>query len=110
MGARDVVRGEGHLALRRHRRRRAVDLFRDDRLGSCRPRPVADIDYQQSLLAVVGATIVLAIVGMIVIGIGSPEDAAKADQRDKDINRLGEYVGGIVLAIGMIVPFGLATG
>ena len=38
----------------------------------------------------------------------SPNDAGKADQRDKEVNRLGEYVGGIVLAVGMIVPFGLA--
>lgn len=72
--------------------------------------PVAEIAYQQSLLAVVGATVVLAIVGMIVIGMASPEDAAKADQRDREINRHGEYVGGIVLATGMIVPFGLALG
>ena len=47
---------------------------------------------------------------MIVIGIASPDDAAKADQRDKEINRLGEYVGGIVARVGMIVPFGLAIG
>jgi uncharacterized membrane protein len=72
--------------------------------------PVGDIEYQQSLLGVVGVTVLLAIVGMILIGIAAPEDAAKADQRDQEIDRLGEYVGGIVLAVGMIVPFGLALG
>jgi hypothetical protein len=70
--------------------------------------PVAEIDYQGQLLWVVGAAIVLSIVGMIGIGILSPNDAGKADQRDKDVNRFGEYVGGIVLGVGMIVPFGLA--
>jgi hypothetical protein len=70
--------------------------------------PVADIDYQGPLLAAIGAAIGLAIVGMIAIAISSPAEADKSDQRDKDINRLGEYVGGIVLGFGMIVPFGLA--
>jgi hypothetical protein len=69
---------------------------------------VTEIDYQGTLLGVVGAAIVLSIVGMIGIGILSPNDAGKADQRDREINRLGEYVGGTVLAAGMIVPFGLA--
>ena len=69
---------------------------------------VTEIDYQGPLLAAVGATIALAIVGMIVIGMASPRDAGKADQRDKEINRLGEYVGGTVLGIGMVLPFGLA--
>lgn len=77
-------------------------------LGQLPNTTVTEIDYQGLLLAAIGATIALAIVGMIVIGITSPSDAGKADQRDKEINRLGEYVGGIVLAIGMVVPLGLA--
>jgi len=77
-------------------------------LGQLPTTAVTEIDYQGRLLATIGAAIALAIVGMIVIGIASPRDAGKADQRDKEINRLGEYVGGTVLALGMIVPFGLA--
>jgi hypothetical protein len=77
-------------------------------LGQLPNTAVTEIDYQRSLLAIIGATIALAIVGMIGIGIAAPNEAGKADQRDKEINRLGEYVGGTVLAIGMIVPFGLA--
>lgn len=69
---------------------------------------VTEIEYQGPLLAAVGAAIVLAIVGMIGIGIASPTEAGKSDQRDKEINRLGEYVGGTTLGIGMVVPFGLA--
>ena len=70
--------------------------------------PVADIEYQGPLLAAIGAAIGLGIVGMIAIAISSPAEADKSDQRDKDINRLGEYVGGLILGFGMIVPFGLA--
>ncbi len=69
---------------------------------------VGDIDYQARLLTAIGATIGLSIVAMIVVGITSPEDAGKSDQRDRDINRLGEYFGGILLTFGMLVPFGLA--
>jgi hypothetical protein len=77
-------------------------------LGQLPNKAVAEIDYQGLLLASIGAAIALAIVGMIGIGIASPKEAGKSDQRDKEINRLGEYVGGTVLATGMVVPFGLA--
>lgn len=73
--------------------------------------PAGEIPYQAPLLVTIGATIVLAILAGIVIGIAdsisSPKTAGKSDQRDKDVNRFGEYVGGIVLGASMIVPFGL---
>ena len=77
-------------------------------VGQASSVPVVEIEYQVPLLLTIGAAIGLSILGMIAIGIASPDDAGKADQRDKDINRLGEYVGGLVLALGMIAPFGLA--
>ena len=77
-------------------------------IGQLQSASAADIDYQRALLTNVGATIALTILGMIAIGILSPKDAGKADQRDKEINRLGEYIGGTILGIGMLVPFGLA--
>lgn len=70
--------------------------------------PVADIDYQVPLLAVIGLAIGLAIVAAIVIAITAPDEAGKADQRDKDVNRFGEYVAGIVLGVAAVVPFLLA--
>ena len=77
-------------------------------LGQVSSVPVSEIEYQPRLLAAIAIAIGLAIVGMIAIAISSPQDADKSDQRDKEINRLGEYVGGTVLGFGMIVPFGLA--
>lgn len=76
--------------------------------GQVMSMPVDEIDYQGRMLVAIGAAIGLAIVGMIAIAISSPAEADKSDQRDRDINRLGEYVGGLVLGFGMIVPFGLA--
>jgi hypothetical protein len=77
-------------------------------LGQLPNAAVSEIEYQGPLLAAIGATIVLAILGMIGIGIASPNEAGKSDQRDRDVHRFGEYVGGTLLAVGMIVPFGLA--
>ena len=77
-------------------------------LGQLPSTPVTEIDYQGPLLAAIAASIVLAIVGNIGIAIASPREAGRSDQRDKEINRLGEYVGGTVLATGMLVPFVLA--
>lgn len=70
--------------------------------------PVTEIAYQQPLLLAIGAAIVASIVLSILLGIFSPRDSGKKDQRDKDINRLGEYVAGIILGVGFIGPFGLA--
>ena len=58
-------------------------------LGQVSSVPVAEIDYQGPLILMIGATIGLAIAGMIAIAIASPADADKSDQRDKDINRAG---------------------
>jgi drug/metabolite transporter (DMT)-like permease len=77
-------------------------------LGQVSTTVVTEIEYQRPLLTAVGAAIVLAIVANIVLGIASPTKAAKRDVRDADISRLGEYVGGVVFAVGMVLPFALA--
>ena len=77
-------------------------------LGQLPTTAVGDIDYQRSMLTAIGATIVLTIAGYMVVGMSSPSDANQADVRDRDINRFGEYIGGSLLAFGMIVPFALA--
>jgi drug/metabolite transporter (DMT)-like permease len=70
--------------------------------------PVADIDYVPTILAAIGVAIALSIAGRIVVEIVYRSDSYKEDVRDKEIGRFGEYVAGILLGVGMIVPFGLA--
>jgi hypothetical protein len=70
--------------------------------------PAADIDYQVPLLTAIGLAIGLAIVAAIVISITAPGEAGKSDQRDKDVNRFGEYVAGVVLGVAAVVPLLLA--
>lgn len=77
-------------------------------LGQLPQTAAADIAFQMPLLVAIGATIVLTIAAHIVIAIAAPDDAGKRDQRDKDINRYGEYVGGLVLGVAAVVPLLLA--
>jgi hypothetical protein len=74
--------------------------------------PVDDIEFQLPLLVAGGAGVILAVIANVVLritsDIASPKGAARTDERDRDIHRLGEYVAGIVLAVAMAVPFILA--
>lgn len=76
-------------------------------LGQLPTTSVDEIAYQQPLLIAIGAAIACSIVLSIVLGIFSPKNTQR-DQRDTDIKRRGEYVGGIVLGVAMVVPFLLA--
>lgn len=64
--------------------------------------PVEDIDYAGPLLTAIGAAIALGILSGILIGIGAPREAGKADERDRVISRRGELVGYIVLSISIV--------
>jgi len=70
--------------------------------------PLTEVSYVSTMLWAIGIAIALSIVGHIAVAIAKPSEADKRDVRDKDINQFGEYVGGIVLAVGMLVPFGVA--
>ena len=69
---------------------------------------VADIDYQGRMLVTVLGVVVLVVIGSIVIAIASGRDADSSDERDKAINRYGEYVGGFVLTTGALGGLALA--
>jgi len=77
-------------------------------LGQLPQTAAGDIAFQVPLLATIGATIGLTIAAHIAVAITAPDDAGKRDQRDKDINRYGEYVGGLVLGMAAVVPLILA--
>ena len=85
-------------------------------LGRAGGTPLQDVSYVATLLWLIGIAIAVNIAGRIVIEIVSgvareitrTPEGMHADARDKEINRFGEYVGGMVLGFSMIVPFGLA--
>ena len=77
-------------------------------LATAGTRPLTEVDYQPILLWTIGAAIAAAIIGRIAIEIVGPSESYTADVRDRDIGRHGEYWAGLVLGVGMAVPFILA--
>ena len=69
---------------------------------------VATIAYVGPMLTSIGVGIVAGIVLAIVAAIASPKDTDKTDERDREINRRGEYVGFYVMSIAATVPLVLA--
>ena len=74
-------------------------------LGQVGNRPLTDIDFVPTMLWAIGIAIALSIVGRILVEIATPSDTHTADVRDRDIGRFGEFFGGSVLAVAMVVPF-----
>jgi uncharacterized membrane protein len=72
--------------------------------------PVTDVAYVSTMLWAVGIGIAVNILGAIGVAVSKPSEADKSDERDKQIGRLGDYVGGVVLGVWMLVPLGLAMG
>src|SRR5918999_2575714 len=77
-------------------------------LGRAGDVPLPDVTYVSTMLWAIGIGVGLNILGSIGIAISKPNEADTTDERDRSIDRLGEYVGGIVLGIGMIGPLALA--
>lgn len=71
-------------------------------------RDVAQIAYVLPMLVAVVAAIVLNIVAHIVATMLAPRDVAPKDERERQIDRLGEYVGFYVMSVAALVPLVLA--
>lgn len=70
--------------------------------------PLVDLAYRSTLLWTIVASVVLIVVAHVLIAVANPSEADKRDERDRAIERLGEYRGGLVLAVGMLGPFALS--
>lgn len=77
-------------------------------LGRAGDTPLADVPYVAALLWAIGLSIAASIVLHIVITTFGPKDAARKDQRDKEINRLGEYIGQSFVVIGGMAALGMS--
>jgi L-asparagine transporter-like permease len=62
--------------------------------------PIADVSYAQPMVGAIVAFIALCILGMIVAAALNPSEADKKDQRDKEIDHLGERIGNSFIALG----------
>jgi hypothetical protein len=71
-------------------------------------RPLEEADYVPPMLGTILGAIVVGILGGMITGALSGKDAGKSDQRDKQINRFGEYVGSAFLVMGALGALVLA--
>ena len=69
-------------------------------VGRLASTPAAEVPYVSVLLWTTGASIVASIAGRVVIETASPSDSKRADVRDRDISRSGEYASRWFLVAG----------
>lgn len=69
--------------------------------------PLVDVHYVPVLLWTVGISVLLTTVVRVLVEMVRPSETHRADVRDREIDRRGEYVGGIVLGVVMVGPFAL---
>ena len=77
-------------------------------VGKVQSTDVTEIAYTGMMLATVLALVALGVVSHILIAVASPDDGDESDERDKVINRLGEYAGGHLLGGFALVALGMA--
>lgn len=77
-------------------------------LGGREAGALADSPYVAALLGTVGAAIVANVVLQIPLAMAAPGDAGTKDERDREINRLGEYIGQSFVVIGGVAGLILA--
>lgn len=69
---------------------------------------VGAVDYQGLMLVTVVVLVILAIIANVLIAAANPSEADASDERDKQINQFGEYVGGYALGVGTLIGLGMA--
>jgi hypothetical protein len=77
-------------------------------LGRLVSTPVAQVPYAWVLLWTTVASILAATVGRTVVETARPSDSRRADVRDKEINRLGEYASRWFIVAGAAAAFFMA--
>ncbi|SFK54682.1 hypothetical protein [Geodermatophilus ruber] len=77
-------------------------------LGRAGGAPLTEVPYAATLLWTVGGAIGASIVLNIVLSTVFPEGANEKDQRDREIHRLGEYIGQSFVVVGAVAALGMA--
>jgi MFS family permease len=71
-------------------------------LSSAAGAPLTEAQYAPTMLATIGGAIAVGILGSIAISITSRRVPRRADQRDREISRLGEHVGQAFVVLGAV--------
>ncbi len=71
-------------------------------------KPVAEVSWVQPMIVAIVAFVVANVLGNVVAAASNPREADKKDQRDTEIDHLGERIGNWLLVAGSIVALVLA--
>jgi hypothetical protein len=77
-------------------------------LGRLANAPAAQVPYVAVLVWTAGASIVASIVGQVLVETARPSDSRRADVRDREIYRFGEYASRWFLVAGAAVALVMA--
>ena len=77
-------------------------------LGRAGSAPLTEAAYAAPLLWSIGGAIGASILLHIALSTASPDGAGEKDQRDREIRRLGEYIGQSFLVVGGVAALGMA--
>jgi predicted membrane channel-forming protein YqfA (hemolysin III family) len=77
-------------------------------LGRAGTGSLADVSYAWTLVWTVGGAIIASILLDIISSFFVPQSAASKDQRDREINRFGDYIGQSFLIVGAVTALFLA--
>jgi len=77
-------------------------------LGRAHDGPLADVAYEKTLFWTVGGSIVASIMLNIAAAAVFPGESGKKDQRDREIYRFGEHIGGSMVVIGAVSALAMA--
>ena len=77
-------------------------------LGRAENIPLTEVTYIPMLLLTIAVVIVGSIVAHIVVSIVSHRDIEDEDQRDREIDRFGDYFGQWPVAVGAFAALGMA--
>jgi hypothetical protein len=70
--------------------------------------PIAEVEYVWPMVIAIAAAVVIGVVVTAIVALTSPKDAGKADERDREINRRGEYIGQSLVVAGAVWALFLA--
>lgn len=69
---------------------------------------VADLPYRGVMLGTVIGLVSIIVVSHVVIAAMAPDESDEVDERDREIKRRGEYVGGYVATAAALTGMGMA--
>lgn len=72
--------------------------------------PIAAVDWVQPMVVAIVSFVLANVLGNVVAAATNPREADKNDERDREIDRLGERIGNWLLVAGSIAALVLAMG